>query len=72
MENSERDQEARLFILKGLFRPYIEGRATLDEVLLEQAKCIGSVEKRLERVETLVTLSLETLAAGKEIRNRGD
>ena len=72
MQNTENLQEIRLEILKRLFRPYIEGKATLDQVLLEQAEGLDRVDKRLDRVEVLFTLALETLRSGKESRNRGD
>lgn len=72
MQNTENLQEMRLHILKRLFRPYIEGEATLDQVLLEQAEGLNRVDKRLDRVEVFFTLALETLRSGKESRIRGD
>ena len=71
MQNSEDLQELRLCLVKRLFRSYIEGKASLEQVLREQAMRFEGLNERLDRVEKLLTLVRDELAYCKKIRNRG-
>ena len=70
--NTEDFQELRLSILKRLFRSYIEGDASLEEVLQEQAKRFEGLDTRLDRVEKRLTLALEILTSGKDTFKPGN
>lgn len=69
MQSTEDFREIRLGIVKRLFHSYIEGDASLEQVLREQAKRFEGIDCRLDRVEKHLTLALEVITGGKEIRN---
>ncbi|MDE2855125.1 MAG: hypothetical protein OXN88_13210 [Chloroflexota bacterium] len=71
MQDSEDLREIRLNILKKLFRPYIEGDATLEQVLLDQAGRIEGLDERLDRVDKNLRKMIGILRSGQKTRNRG-
>ena len=70
--NTEEAREFRLSILKRLFRSYIEGDASLEEALQEQAKRFEGLDTRLDRVEKRLTLALEILTSRKDTCKPGN